>query len=79
MPEINMLNPLVAKLYFKYKTDDPKGVLRFGQYFCNIYIKKPWPELFYEVNDDKARVMIAGYLDALHYTEQLPSELRSLG
>ena len=49
-----------------------KDALRLGQRFCNMYMKQPFPELYYEENDDKAAFMIRSYLTDYCYFETLP-------
>lgn len=51
---------------------------RLGQYFVNRYIKKPWPELFYEESDVKAGGMIVSWLEDNQYTEELPEKVQDL-
>ena len=46
---------------------------RFGQWFCNNFIKSPWPELYYETSEDKARKMIEQWLDDNQYIRQMPA------
>ncbi len=53
-------------------------ILRLGQYFVNVYIKQPWPELFYESDNNKAASMIEQWLTNLHYTDTMPPKLREL-
>lgn len=48
---------------------------RLGQRFVNMYIKKPWPELFYEQNEHAAKWMIEQWLIDHQYTSELPQEL----
>lgn len=49
--------------------------LRLGQFFCNRYIKAPWPELYYEESTEKAREMIRAWLIDHHYLDKLPPTL----
>lgn len=45
---------------------------RLGQAFVNDFIKKPWPELFYETNPFKCRSMITQYLMDHQYFPNVP-------
>lgn len=46
--------------------------MRLGQRFVNIYISKPWPELFYEKSDKKALSIIEQWLEKHHYFNEMP-------
>ena len=48
---------------------------RLGQYFCNRYIKKPWPELFYCNSFSRALAIISKWLEDNHYTDVLPDRI----
>lgn len=48
---------------------------RLGQYFVNTYIARPWPELFHEKDEGKAKKMIEIWLADHHYSKQLPNPL----
>lgn len=52
-----------------------KHNLRLGQYFCNTYIKESWPELYYEGDHEKAKAMIAEWLERHQYTEVRPQPI----
>lgn len=61
----------------KYNSDPIfRRWLRLGQWFVNRYIKKPWPELFYEEDTQKAIEMISQYLIDHQYVDDLPPEVR---
>ena len=45
--------------------------LRFGQYFCNTYIKKSWPELYY-AKYSHARPIIQRWLRDNGYVSTMP-------
>lgn len=45
--------------------------LRVGQRFVNMYIKKPWPELFY-ADETKSAELISGWLEDNQYFDELP-------
>lgn len=45
---------------------------RLGQRFVNIYISKPWPELFHERSDKKAMEVIQKYLTDHHHFDSMP-------
>lgn len=47
---------------------------RLGQRFVNMYIKKPWPELFY-ASDEDAAPMIEKWLLDNQYTTTLPEPI----
>lgn len=69
---MNSLQSLLSE-YLRDETTE-----RLGQYFVNRYIKKPWPELFYEEYDVKAAAMIDKWLIDNQYTEELPPKVRDL-
>lgn len=48
---------------------------RLGQYFCNRYIKKPMPELYYQENSGIALGIIRNWLQMLDYRDELPMPL----
>ena len=48
---------------------------RLGQYFCNTYIKQPWPELYYEEDGETAFDMIAEWLQDNQYYDKLPEKV----
>lgn len=56
------VSPLHVVLLEYYRTGANK-TLRFGQFFYNRYIHdgKPWPELFYERDMNKAVAMVADW------------------
>jgi len=56
-----------AKLHARNSNDG----LRLGQRFVNMYIKKPWPELFYMSNYD-AFFVIYNWLVDNQYFDELP-------
>lgn len=56
-------------LSYHYKKNDD---WRLGQRFCNWYITKPWPELFYCADEQKAIEMIEQWLVDHQYIETLP-------
>lgn len=53
-----------------------KDGLRLGQRFCNMYIKKPWPELYYVTDKAAALRIIDAWLTDNHYTLTLPKEIK---
>lgn len=52
--------------------------LRMGQFFVGRYIKKPWPELFYEKEDYKCAKMIVEWLEDNQYTVYLPEPIHKI-
>lgn len=46
--------------------------LRLGQYFCNLFIRESWPELYYEADDAEANALICEWLERHQYTDALP-------
>ncbi len=50
------------------------GNIRLGQYFCNQYIKKQWPTLFY-ADFDKACSLITNWLRDNNYIDELPPKI----
>jgi len=63
------------KFHRKYITSPDSKHLRFGQMFVNLYIKEPWPELFYEREEMKAAYLIADWLDKHQYFTELPQPI----
>jgi hypothetical protein len=55
-----------------YKSDPSAPHLRLGQFFCNLYIRESWPELYYEADDSKAAALICDWLERHQYTDSLP-------
>jgi len=51
---------------------------RLGQYFCNRYIKQPWPELFHETDTPTAANMIEEWLANNQYTDTMPQKIGDL-
>lgn len=49
--------------------------VRFGQYFCNKYIKDSWPKLFYEEDNEQSKKLIVEWLVHHCYTTSLPTEV----
>jgi hypothetical protein len=49
--------------------------LRLGQYFCNLFHKESWPELYYEADDTVACAMIREWLERHQYIDKLPEPL----
>lgn len=45
---------------------------RLGQRFVNLFIKHPWPELFYENSDKKSLKIINQWLTHHQYYDMLP-------
>ena len=45
---------------------------RYGQYFCNKYISKSWPELFYCTNDYESAAIISKWLIEHQYEYDMP-------
>lgn len=52
---------------------------RLGQAFCNDFIKRPWPELFYETDLKKAEVIIGKWLLDNHYVNDIPQLIEHTG
>ena len=50
---------------------------RFGQWFCNRYIEKSWPDLFY-ADYGIASTKIAKWLKDHQYEENMPPIVRDL-
>lgn len=46
--------------------------LRLGQRFCNLYIKEPWPSLYYCESVNTAKEMIWEWLCNHSYDESFP-------
>jgi len=67
MNSMNQLN----RLYGARKVADE----RYGQFFVNRFIRKPWPELFYEVDREKAQEIVRCWLVDNSYMDHLPSPL----
>jgi hypothetical protein len=60
----------------KWWADGRPKHLRLGQYFCNLFIEEPWPELYYEGDDDTAAAKIEEWLIRHHYTEEFPPVIK---
>ena len=56
----------------------PKDHLRIGQRFCEMYILRSWPELYYEHNRLRAVSIISDWLDEHHYYTELPPVRKTL-
>lgn len=59
---VDFTEALAKALVEYYKTGAHK-TQRFGQYFINYYLPaeySPWPELFYERDNDKAMQVLIG-------------------
>lgn len=52
--------------------------LRFGQFFCNHYIKEPWSELYYEEDIVKAIDKINMWLIDNCYVHKMPKKTQEL-
>jgi hypothetical protein len=57
-----------------HKANAKKDGQRLGQRFVNMYIKDPWPELFYAPDID-ATILIHEWLTNNSYLEELPRPL----
>lgn len=55
-----------------YKWVENGDSTRLGQHFCNNYISKPWPSLYYAEDHDAARDIIARWLADNQYENELP-------
>lgn len=55
----------------------PNPKPRFGQHFCNLYIKEPWPELYNEESNIMAEAMIAKWLKQHQYWPNMPQPLET--
>ena len=58
--------------FIKIHESSKKDGLRLGQRFVNMYIKDAWPALFYETEDNKAKIMIITWLSMHQYEAVLP-------
>jgi hypothetical protein len=47
---------------------------RFGQAFCNDFIRESWPELYYEEDVDVADALIQEWLLRHHYNADMVPE-----
>jgi hypothetical protein len=50
--------------------------VRFGQYFCNTYIRQSWPTLYY-ADYVMAAELIFNWLKDHQYEDELPKKLRN--
>lgn len=64
------------KLVKEWQTENRNE--RLGQYFCNRYIKKPYPELYYEADYFTTAWLIAQWLVDHNYQEELPQKVFEL-
>jgi len=53
------------------------GTERFGQFFCNRFIKNSWPTLFYS-NYETASELIYNWLNDHQYTDNIPKQINHL-
>jgi hypothetical protein len=60
------------QVYSSWKKESLTTKERLGQFFVNRYYKNPWPELFYESDENKAELMIKDYLLDVQWVEDLP-------
>lgn len=58
-----------------YKNRKEQQSLRLGQAFCNDFIYKSWPELYYEKDEQKAVDMIGKWLYDYNYLTTLPKKI----
>ena len=49
--------------------------LRLGQRFVILYIKQPWPELFYQESDKESMKIISEWLTQNHYFDKMPTPI----
>ncbi|MND11991.1 hypothetical protein D3C87_504850 [compost metagenome] len=72
---MHSLNKL--KRQFALKQQETGNQLRFGQFFCNCYIKESWPELYHS-NAEIAEKLIAEWLVNHQYLDELPPKLQGV-
>lgn len=65
---------MILSRYIKRHYNKKDG-LRLGQRFVNEYIKHPWPELFYQVDQAKTIQLIMKWMEDLQY-DTLPEPPR---
>jgi len=63
VPEFKSLGEFLAYHHANKETDH----WRLGQRFVNLYIKHPWPELFYCIVDQTSTIMIMDWLTRHQY------------
>lgn len=49
--------------------------MRLGQFFVTKYIEKPWPELYHERDDEKAKEEIRRWLEDHQYIDTKPQSV----
>lgn len=62
------------KAFYSWRAKQKDG--RLGQAFCNDFLREPYPELYYEVDDKKAEQMIKEWLTLHHYYATMPPKLK---
>jgi hypothetical protein len=58
--------------HYQWKNIDKQ---RMGQRFINMYVKEPWPELFYCNSEKECKEMIVSHLNNCGYFHSLPHPL----
>lgn len=66
---------LYALVYEYHCKSSEARHLRLGQWFCNNYLKQPWPELYYQEDEKKAEEMIEKWLDDHQYVRNVPDKV----
>jgi len=59
---------LLIEFYDYHYRKEAHDKQRMGQRFVNMYIAKPWPELFYETNNQKCSALIENWLTQHNYS-----------
>lgn len=73
-----MLSKSCAKILRDFEIEQQKvPSYRLGQYFCNMYIKGQWPELFYVEDRQKCLIMIEKWLKDNCYENDMPPIVRT--
>lgn len=68
-----ILSKTCAKILRDFEIEQQKVLsYRLGQYFCNMYIKGQWPELFYGEDRQKNLIMIEKWLKDNCYQNDMP-------
>ena len=67
-----LLRVLHSTLKFLHLHETCSDQLRLGQRFVIMYIRSPWPELFYSGGEAKAIPMINRWLEDNQYINDLP-------
>ncbi len=67
-----------TKRFIQLHVTNASDGLRLGQRFINMYIKEPWPELYYQTDAGLASILIDDWLTRHQYADALPDPLNKV-